>query len=472
MNTLLTHGYFLEEDEKEKLIMKPYPPLGILCISAFLEKNDVEHDLFDTTFSSFEKLKDKLIGNKPQLIGIYTNLMTRPNVLRIISFIRNNKDLSSAFIVLGGPEVRNHIAQFLSHGADALVLGEGEESMLELAQMLRQHGADLRKGNLLSAVKGIAYIDEDGKIHENAARPLIKDIDTLPFPNRKKIDLNRYFSVWKNKHGESAASVSTMRGCPYSCRWCSRAVYGGTYRRRSPVHVADELEWLQKNYSFDTVWFVDDVFTISHKWLKEFRDEIIKRKIHLRFECITRADRLNDEVMKLLKESGCFRVWIGAESGSQKILDAMDRRVEVQQVRDMIVLAKRTGIQAGTFIMLGYPGETEEDIEETIRHLVHANPDHYTITVAYPIKGTPLYTEVENDFTKNLVWEESTDRDQDFTRTYPRRYYDFALRRLYNEVAYHRALREKKPLVKQAAYKMKSLAAKGSMIMIRMMNNE
>src|SRR5574340_314772 len=137
---------------------------------------------------------------------------------------------------------------------------------------------------------------------------------------------------------------------------------------------------LQKNYSFDKIWFVDDVFTISHKWLKNFHDEIISRKIRISYEIITRADRLNEEVMMMLKNSGCFRVWIGAESGSQKIIDAMDRRVEVKQVREMIRLAKKTGIEAGTFIMLGYPGETESDILETIEHLSESDPDHFTLT--------------------------------------------------------------------------------------------
>jgi len=305
---------------------------------------------------------------------------------------------------------------------------------------------------------------------ENVPRALLKNIDSLPFPNRKKINLDLYFNAWKNRHGQSAVSVSTMRGCPYTCRWCSRAVYGQTYRRRSPALVADELQQLKNNYSFDTIWFVDDVFTISHKWLAEFCNEMASRKLDVKYECITRADRLNEDVIKLLKESGCFRVWIGAESGSQHVLDAMDRRVDAQQVRSMIQLSRHHGLQAGTFIMLGYPGETEEDIEETIRHLVASDPDFYTITVAYPIKGTPLYEEVESKFIKQLSWEEHTDRDLDFKRTYPRRYYDFALRHLANEVSFHKAGKSKHvTMIKRYTYKLKSMAAKGGMMVVRMM---
>jgi radical SAM superfamily enzyme YgiQ (UPF0313 family) len=198
--------------------------------------------------------------------------------------------------------------------------------------------------------------------------------------------------------------------------------------------VVDEIVELQKTYSFDYIWFVDDVFTISHKWLEQFAAEIKLRNVEIQYECISRADRLNEDVIKMLKSSGCFRVWIGAESGSQKIIDAMDRRVDVQQTREMIQLVKKHGIKAGTFIMLGYPGETEEDIVETINHLKISLPDEFTITVAYPIKGTPLYAEVEKEFLTNFPWESSTDRDIDFERTYPRPYYDHAVKWVVNEV--------------------------------------
>ena len=172
---------------------------------------------------------------------------------------------------------------------------------------------------------------------------------------------------------------------------------------------------------------MDDVFTINPRWLREFANEIQLRNIRISYEIITRADRLNEEAVLLLKQSGCFRVWIGAESGSQKIIDAMDRRVKVEDVRSMIRLVKSYGMEAGTFIMLGYPGEDEHDIKETLHHLKYSDPDQFTITVAYPIKGTPLYTEVEDIFVKDLPWEASTDRDIDFKRRYTKRYYDYAM---------------------------------------------
>ncbi|MBO9567097.1 MAG: radical SAM protein [Niastella sp.] len=459
MKIMLTHGYFLEEDEKEQAIMRPYIPLGILYISAYLEQQGYDNRIFDSTFSSFDKLCHALVEDKPNVVGIYTNLMTKLNVLRIIRFIKQEPQLVHTKVVLGGPEVRNHLPNFLEQQADFIVLGEGEQTMLEVVQWVE--GTSTKS---LPEIDGIAYLDEQQGVRQNRERMKLKNLDELPIPNRSQVDLQLYFDAWKGRHGTNAISVSTMRGCPYSCKWCSRAVYGQSYRRRSPKAVADEIAWIKTHYNVDSIWFVDDVFTVSHKWLQEFMEEVTSRNLVMPFECITRADRMNEEVILHLKASGCFRVWIGAESGSQKIIDLMDRRVEVGQVRDMIKLARHHGIQAGTFIMVGYPGETKEDIFETVHHLKTAEPDLFTITVTYPIKGTPLYAEVEDRFLTSLPWESSTDRDIDFKRTYNRQYYDYAIQMINYEMYYHKAM--KKPLAnlfRIPMFKLKSVLAQRKM---------
>ncbi len=461
MKILLTHGYFLEEDKKEQAIMRPYVPLGILYISAYLEQHGYDNILFDSTFSSFEQLCNTLIKECPDVVGIYTNLMTKLNVLRLIDFIKTTNALHKTKIVLGGPEVRNHAKNFLDYGADFIVFGEGEQTMLDLVQWL-----DGKQTKKIEEIEGIAFKTDQNEMHQSIDRTKLKNLDELPMPNRLKINLGLYFDAWKNRHGVSAISINTMRGCPYTCKWCSRAVYGQSYRRRSAKNVVDEMEWIKQHYSVDSIWFVDDVFTISHKWLEEFTNELKTRNLIIPYECITRADRMNEEVIHQLRKSGCFRVWIGAESGSQKVIDLMDRRVNVKQVQEMIQLSKQYGLQAGTFIMVGYPGETTEDIYATIHHLKKADPDLFTITVAYPIKGTPLYTEVEDRFIENLPWEKSTDRDIDFERTYNRRYYDYAIKMINNEIYYHKAL--KKPianLFRLPVYKLRSAFAKSGMLL-------
>ncbi|MBP7511646.1 MAG: radical SAM protein [Bacteroidia bacterium] len=464
MKIVFTHGYFISEDPKELEIMRPYVPLGILYISAWLQKNNYNNEVFDSTFSTFELQKQFILDNKPDVLAIYTNLMTKLNVLRTIQFVKSQSILKHTKIVLGGPEVTNHIDKFLEHGADYIIQGEGEETMLELVQFLDQK-SELNR----TQIAGLSFKDEVGQTIFTNERGKLKNLDELPMPNRTKVNLQLYFDAWKAKHGTSAISINTMRGCPYSCKWCSRAVYGQSYRRRSAKHVVDEIEWIQNNYRVDSIWFVDDVFTVSHKWLNEFTQELGNRKLKIAYECITRADRMSEEVIDLLKESGCFRVWIGAESGSQKVIDLMDRRVDVLQVRDMIRKAQAKGVQAGTFIMVGYPGETEEDIFETIKHLKDSDPDIFTITIAYPIKGTPLFIEIESDITTKLPWELSTDRDIDFKRTYSRNYYNFAVKHIVNEVNAHKALKNNQ-WVKLTKFKIKSIAARGFMTAIRNWN--
>lgn len=465
MKILLTHGYFLNDDPKEKIIMKPYAPLGILYVSAYLERKGFSNEVFDTTFSTMQKMRDYLLEFKPDVIAIYVNLMTKLNVLEIIKFIKSN--LNQAKIVLGGPEIRYNANDFLNFGADYLVIGEGEETSLELMIALNEKRYDDIKN-----IPGLGFKNQNNEIVFTTEREKLKEVDSLPFPGRDKINLQLYLNAWKERHGENAISISTMRGCPYTCKWCSRAVYGLSYRRRSPENVCDELELIHKEYNPDTLWFVDDVFTISHKWLNEFNETLKQRNLKIKFECITRADRMNEEVIRLLKDAGCFRVWIGAESGSQKVIDLMDRRVDVDQVREMIKLAQKYKIQAGTFIMLGYPGETEDDIEETIKHLKESNPEYFTITVAYPIKGTELFAEVEAVQTNIFNWDSNSDRDREFKRTYNRKYYDFAVRRVTNEVNYNKMILNNKYLSKSTlVYKTKSLAAKLGMLYYRIAGN-
>ena len=462
MNVMLTHAYYLEEDSRELKIMKPYVPLGILYISSYLDNAGIENIFVDSTFISFDRHCEKILESKPDVIGIYTNLMTRKNVLKLISFIRNAPSVSHSKIVLGGPEVRYHAENFLKSGADFIVNGEGESAMAELATALSSNGSI----DKIKLIHGLVFLDQGVPVF-TPERTAIRDLDTLPLPAREKADMQRYYSVWKTHHGESAVSVNTMRGCPYTCRWCSRAVYGQSYRRRSPKKVVEEIQHIMQNYPADSIWFVDDVFTISHKWLREFYEHLTAAGVKIRYECITRADRMNTEVIGLLKKTGCYRVWIGAESGSQKVIDAMDRRVDVSQVRNMIVKSRESGLQAGTFIMLGYPGETEKDILETLSHLKSSDPDYYTITVAYPITGTPFHSETIHDLPGLEAWARTTDRELDFKRTYSRKYYVFAIRWISNEMAWHKSRRQTSLSPITLLHKCKALLSRGGMLLNR-----
>lgn len=430
MKVLLTHGYFLVEDAVEQQIMKPYPPLGLLYISAYLNQHQVSHHVFDTTFESETKWWEFIETKKPDLIAFYVNLMTKVKVISLIQKLKNHPEFKEVSIVLGGPDITYNQAKYLQAGADYLVIGEGEETLKELIEALKH------KKNL-SEIEGLAYLI-NGELVTNKSRMRMKEMDDLPLPNRAAVPIPKYLHTWKKAHGKSALNVSTQRGCPYTCKWCSTAVYGQSYRRRSPQKVVEELQLLSETYQPDSFWFVDDVFTVSHKWMYGFEEAMNKAGLKIQYECITRAERMNDEIIQILKKTGCFRVWIGAESGSQKIIDAMDRRVDVDLVKDQLIATKKAGIETGTFIMVGYPGETYEDILLTANYLEAALPDHFTITKSYPIKGTTLYDEIEDQITIRPDWNTSTDRQIDFKRKYSDTFYRYAIRHIYNRVALKR----------------------------------
>ena len=457
MSIVLTHAYYLKEDPIEAKIMKPYAPLGLLYISSYLIEYKVENYLFDATFSNPKEQLNFIEKTQPKVVAIYTNLMTKINVIKLVKILKSEATYGFPKIILGGPDITYNLENYLNTGAHYLIIGEGEETTKELYQAIIQHKE-------VSKITGIAY-KKDGILIKTPPRVKMKDLSKLPLPNREGIAIEKYLETWKTYHGKSSMTISTQRGCPYTCKWCSTAVYGQSYRRRPAKLVVEEMKQLENKYHPDSIWFVDDVFTVSHKWINEFHTEIVKQGVKIPFECITRAERLNDEVLKLLKETGCFRIWIGAESGSQKIIDAMDRRVDVNVVKDAIIKTNSIGIESGTFIMLGYPGENEKDITETINYLKKANPTHFTITIAYPIKGTSLYTEIEKDITIQPNWETSTDRQIDFKRTYSRKYYDYAVRKVVNEVNYHKEILKgnKKNNVNALKLKTKAILASGLM---------
>ena len=425
MDLLLTHGYFLSEDPKELQIMKPYVPLGILYISSHLRGKGFGVEIFDTTFSSPDELYRELRSTPPAVLGVYANLMTRPAVLKILAVAKE----AGWRTVAGGPEPAAYVDEYLDRGADVVAFGEGELTLEELIPALRGNSTPA-----LAEISGIAYRDEDGVTRRTAPRAQIADLDSQPWPDRERVAIDRYVDTWRTHHGTGSVSLITARGCPYRCRWCSHEVFGRTHRRRKPALVVDELEWLMNRYRPDMAWIADDVFTIHPGWLSEYAAEMRRRSLELPFECISRADRLNPSSVDRLAELGCFRIWIGSESGSQRILDAMERGVTVEQVQSAVALCKSRGIQTGMFLMWGYPGEEIEDIEATIGHVKRTNPDVFLTTLSYPIKGTPFFNEVAPRVVSTRAWEQGSDRDYVLRGRHSRRFYKFADQLLRSEV--------------------------------------
>ena len=362
--------------------------------------------------------------------------MTRPSVLDLI---RRSK-AKGWTVVLGGPEAANYPDEYVGQGADVVVEGEGERTMAELLPALAERGP-----HRLHGVPGTIFRDEDGRLVHNPAREQIEEIDFLPWPDRGQIDLPRYVDVWREHHGMGSVNLITARGCPYRCRWCSHAVFGFTHRRRSVQDCANELEHIRETYRPDQVWYADDVFTIHHRWLFEYAAELKRRGLRIPFETISRADRMmKDEVLATLAEMGCYRIWIGSESGSQ---------------RDPRRHGPRGHARAGAVGLPGspsprHPGGHVPHVGLRRRdHRGHRGHDRsreeersrlFLTTVAYPIKNTAYYHEVAERVVPSRSWAEGSDRDHAVRGRHSRIYYKHADQWLREEVEAFR-LREKDP---------------------------
>ena len=408
MDLLLANAYFLSLDAEEQRVMRPHPPLGVLYLLSHLKARGFDVGVFDGTFRSLDAFADTLRRHRPRVVGIACNLMTKRNALVMIALAKQH----GARVVVGGPDPPYHAASYLDAGAEVVVIGEGEQTLEELLPVLLGDRLVRRSfGEGGSEIQGIVFKLPDGSLVRTPPRQLLPDLDRQPFPDRSAIDLPAYLHAWRERHGVGTVSLITARGCPYTCTWCSRSVFGETHRRRSVTNVADEVEAIVDRYHPERLWYADDVFAIHRSWTIEYARQLERRRLRLPFECISRAERIDDAVADALASLGCFRVWIGSESGSQRVLDAMKRKVTVDQVRAAAERLRRRRIEVGMFIMLGYDGEQMSDLHATVDHLKRTAPDVFLTTVSYPIKGTPYYDAVADRLASPGQWQDGTDRD-------------------------------------------------------------
>jgi radical SAM superfamily enzyme YgiQ (UPF0313 family) len=459
---LLGHAYFLKHDVVERRVMKPYPPLGILYLSAYLKRAGFDVGVFDATFGDFEDFQRELDRVRPEIVGLYANIITRDNVFRLA---RMAKASGVRYVVVGGPDASEWCEQYFANGVDVVGTNEGERTLEELIPRLQAGGA-----TRLDDIPGIIF-NKDGTPHRTPPRPSIRDLDALPWPDREALDMDAYFRAWKAHHGESSVSLITARGCPFHCSWCSAEVFGHSHRQRSPKDVVDEMLALRERYDPDMFWISDDVLTINREWTRAFFREVRERNAVHRFECLSRADLVDEEILRGLAESGCFRVWYGAESGSQKVLDSMRKGTRVEQVREAARVTQAMGMQAGFFILLGYPEETTADIRMTIDFLKETRPDVVGTSVAFPIKGTEFYERVEDRVVVDDNWTSRNQNKLLFRGKYPRIYYWFAVRWLVKEVAVDRMWRSpSRPHRRIAIEKAKALVARAGVALVDLLS--
>lgn len=450
MKLLLANSYYLENDANERKIMKPYPPLGLLYLSAWLKKAGHEVSVFDSTFCSPADFRRDLEKARPDLVGIYSNVITRDISLEMLKTARELK----LPVVLGGPDPSGDGEEYLRSGALAVVRGEGEQTMEELLARIEKDGLE----SDFDDIPGL-LLKTNGSFTDTGARDRIPHLDELPHPDRDAIDMAHYIDAWTNRHGYSSVSLITSRGCPYRCSWCSKEIFGNTYRQRSPQNVIDELKQIIDTYQPGQLWFADDVLTLNRRWILEFTRAMKDEGLATPFECLARVDRVDEEILEGLREAGCFRVWYGAESGSEKIIKAMRKDFTVEKAQHSISLTMEKGLEAGLFILIGYPGEKVADLAKTLKMIRRLKPHYCGGSVAFPLQGTPFYNEVEHLLAPDYAWSRRNENRLSFRGRYPSSFYWFAVRLLHNWSSFFSVRNRKMPWTRRGLHMVKFLVA-------------
>ncbi len=420
---LFTHSYFYRLDPKQWRFHQPYPPLGTIQAAAVIRNAGFDVSLFDNNLRSGPaELEERLRANPVDYLVIYDdgfNYLTKMCLTNMreaaFAMVKTGKRFGCRVIVCGS-DAHDHYEKYLSKGADYVIRGEGEMTLLELINGLEKH-------HDVSNVVGLVH-GKDGKVAVNAPRPVLRNLNELPMPAWDLVDVASYRRIWKRHHGYFSMNIATTRGCPFKCNWCAKPIYGNRYNSRSAGHVVQEIEWLQRNYGVEHFWMCDDIFGLKPGWVQEFAKQVNAKGLKFSYKIQSRVDLLlEDDTVEALAESGAETVWVGAESGSQKILDAMDKGTTVAQIEEATRLLRAHGIRVGYFLQFGYTGETREDIDATIEMVLRLLPDEIGISVSYPLPGTRFYENVKGQLKEKTNWTDSDDLAMMFESTYSKEYY-------------------------------------------------
>ena len=421
---LLTHSYFLHFDPKEHKAMMPYPPLGTLYAASVIRGSGRSVALFDSMLATSEaEIVPHIRKHKPSVVVIYDddfNYLTKMCLTRmreaafVMAEIAKREGCS---VIVHGSDPVDHLEKYFAHGVDSVICGEGEQTLIETLDHI------LNESPSKESIRGLAYRSE-GEIRRNPERLVQKNLDALPFPAWDLVDIAHYRALWEKRHGYFSVNMVTTRGCPFHCNWCAKPIYGQVYNTRSPKNVVEEMQWLKKTVRPDHIWFCDDIFGLKPGWVAEFSGEVQRQGAAIPFKCLARVDLLlKENAIENLRKAGCATVWVGAESGSQKILDAMEKGTAVQQIYEASLKLKQAGIRVGFFLQYGYPGETREDIELTLKMVKECLPDEIGVSVSYPLPGTKFYENVKTQMNDQHNWIDSQDLAMMFAGTYQPDFY-------------------------------------------------
>jgi|TARA_B100001964_G_scaffold245829_1_gene337070 radical SAM superfamily enzyme YgiQ (UPF0313 family) len=417
------------------------PPLGLAYIAATLEKNGIEVDIIDGTVMNFKNksLENRISSIKPDIIGVTA---LTPTLYRSYEVINTSKKiLPRTLIVIGGPHTSLFPKDVLKENTniDISVYGEGEHTLLELVKNIENYGKN--NGKSFEDVKGIVYRN-NGKIIKNEPRPYIGDLDTVPFPSRHLLPMNEYRPALYQIKRSPNTNIIASRGCPFSCTFCSKGVYGKKFRTRSPENVIVEIENLIEKYGIKELLFWDDTFTVNKKWVEDFCDLLQTKNFDLTWSCSSRVNKVDKALLQKMKNVGCWSIFYGIEAGSQELLDNIDKGITLQEIRNAVKWAKEVGIEVRASFMLGLPGETKELAKKTIRFAKEIDPDFAQFNITTPYPGTELnknagqYGKIlSHDFSKYTIWSPifipTGITSEDLTKLHHHAYVEFYLRPTY-----------------------------------------
>lgn len=410
-DVLLTHSYHLPFDRKQVRKMQPYPPLGTLYAAALLRAKGFSVAVFDTMLSDPDAgFKQALRIHQPRIVAVYEddfNFLTKMCLTRMRDvawqMLADAKEFGCR-VIAHGSDATDHVQDYLRAGFDFVLVGEAEQTLLDLARAIG-------KGIDTSRIPGVASLDsplmsKDAIRHASSRNPRS---DYLPFPARDLIDMAPYREAWLSAHGIFSLNLIAGRGCPFRCNWCAKPIFGDSFYSQPAETVAQEMQILKDHYGAQHLWFADDIFALNRRWIQQLAAEVEKRNCALPFKVQARADLMTPETVAALKRAGCSEIWMGVESGSQKILDAMDKGLLVEQVHSARENLRQHGIRAGFFLQFGYPGESWEDIKETVALVRETRPNDIGVSFSYPLPNTKFYELVRQQLGKKQNWSDSDD---------------------------------------------------------------
>ena len=425
-DVLLTHSYHLYYDRKQTRKMRPYPPLGTLYAAALLQHFGISVAFFDTMLNDpAEGFRSALEQHRPRIVVVYEdnfNFLTKMCLTRMREVAYDILDASrkaGAIAIVNGSDSSDHALDYLRRGFRCVLLGEAEWTLLEVVQSLLRND---KTG--FGHIKGLALLgDKSNEVLRTGSRPLMRDLDALPFPARELVDLNQYQDSWKSAHGYFSTNIVSSRGCPYRCNWCAKPIYGDAFSMRSAASVAEEMRRLKHDCHAEHLWFADDIFGLQAKWVTDLAEQVERLDAALPFKMQSRVDLMTCNTVRDLHRAGCAEVWMGVESGSQKILDAMEKGTHIEQFAIARANLRNEGIRACYFLQFGYPGETWEDIQKTVEMVRATRPDDIGVSVSYPLPGTKFFEQVKMQIGQKTNWSDSEDLSMMFQGAYTDEFY-------------------------------------------------